>query len=235
MRIGIIGAMDVEVAQLLEAMDIRQEETLFGMRFAQGVLSDADAVVVRCGVGKVNAAVCAAVLCEHFQCDLVINTGVAGALNPELKIGDFLLSLDAVQHDVDASIFGYEKGEVPSSGMRFFKADERLADLAEKVIEDFGGRSIKGRVASGDQFIAEKAKKDWIRETFAADCCDMEGAAIAQACTLADVPFLIVRAISDQADESVSISYDVFEKSAARQCALLTVEILKKFKGRTAL
>ena len=221
MKIGIIGAMDVEVAHLKATMHITNTVTAAGQEYCEGTIGNTEVVVVKCGVGKVRAAMSVQVLCDLFHVTKIINTGVAGSLNNDLNIGDVLVSKDAVYHDVDATNFGYALGEVPSSGCLFYQADQELimhaVEAVKKAAPDV--RVQEGRVASGDAFIRTKEKKTWIKENFQADCCEMEGCAIAQASYLNHVPFVIIRAISDKADESVVESYDVFEGKAAGHCA----------------
>ncbi len=231
MKIGIIGAMDVEVALLKEKMDIFSAKTYAGMEFAEGTLNGRDAVVVKCGIGKVNAGVCVQILCSLFGVTHVINTGVAGSLNNDLDIGDILVSEDAVYHDMDVTVFGYQPGEVPGIGFRCFKADEAMKQAAlDAVKAEPGVRGFAGRVVSGDQFISDDVKKAWLKETFSADCTEMEGAAIAHVCYLNKVPFVIIRAISDKADGSGNISYKQFEEQAAHRCAEITMNMAGNLK-----
>ncbi len=221
MKIGIIGAMDVEVAHLKETMKIERTLTVAGQDYCEGKIGNTDVVVVQCGVGKVRAAMSVQVLNDLFHVTHVLNTGVAGSLNNELNIGDILVSEDAMFHDVDATNFGYALGEVPSLGVASFKADETLKKAAVEAVRKAAPdvNVLTGRVASGDQFVRTREKKKWIKENFKADCCEMEGSAIAEACYLNQLPFVIIRAISDKADESVAESYDVFEGKAAEHCA----------------
>lgn len=227
MRLGIIGAMDVEVALLLERLEGDAVTTHARMDFHEGRLQGLPVVVVRCGVGKVNAAVCAEALSARFGVTHVVNTGVAGCLAPDLGVGDVLVSRDVVHHDVDATNFGYAPGEVPGLGAAAFEADEALAGEALEAARAVapGVTSRLGRVASGDQFVRDQATKDRVRSTFGADCCEMEGASIAQACWLNGIPFVVVRAISDRADGSSPVEYPVFERKAAHDCAGIVLEM----------
>lgn len=228
MKLGIIGAMDVEVASIQKKMQIEETKTVAGMKFACGTINKMPCVVVKSGIGKVNAAMCVQILADHFSVTHILNTGIAGSLNNELHINDVVISKDAVYHDVDIMNFGYMIGEMAGVGTRFFEADEKLAELvyegAKKVLKD--NKVIYGRIASGDQFIRDKEVKDKIIAEFHADCTEMEGAAIAHACYLNKIPFVIVRAISDQADETVAISYDEFEGIAAEHCAQLVFQVI---------
>ena len=181
--IGIIGAMEVEVARLKADMEIQREVKKAGMEFCEGILMGQKAVVVRSGIGKVNAAVCTQILVDEFQADAVINTGIAGSLNADINIGDIVISTDVLHHDMDAVNFGYEPGQIPQMDVFSFVADEALASKAEavcnKVTPEF--KVFRGRVVSGDQFIADKATKNRITALFHGFCTEMEGAAIAQA------------------------------------------------------
>jgi adenosylhomocysteine nucleosidase len=223
--IGIIGAMEQEVSQVVAAMTNVSVSEIAGMKFNKGKFCNKDVIVVKSGIGKVNAAICAEILVACFNVDKIINTGIAGSLKNEINIGDVVLSTDALQHDVDATNFGYDKGVIPGMAVSTFIADEGLIKTAEeachKACPDI--EVFKGRVVSGDIFVSDKAVKNSIAETFHGYCTEMEGAAIAQAAYLNKVPFLIIRAISDKADDSASMDYNEFEKKAiANSVKLLT-------------
>lgn len=228
--LGIIGAMDEEVAKIKEEMTQVQVTRTAGMDFYVGQLCGQDAVVVRSGIGKVNAGMCTQILADRFQADAVINTGIAGSLKNEINIGDIVISTDTVQHDVDASGFGYPKGQIPRVDTFAFKADEKLCALAlscnEKVNSDI--QAFQGRVVSGDQFISDKEKKKWLAEEFGASCTEMEGGAIAQAAYLNGIPYLVIRAISDKADDSAGMDYAEFEAQAIRHSVNLILEMAKQ-------
>ncbi len=228
-KIGIIGAMELEVEQLKKEMAVESVIKKAGMDFFEGTLNDVPVVVVRSGIGKVNAALCVQILADVFQVSHVINTGVAGSLNAKLDIGDILISRDVLHHDMDATIFGYQPGEVPQMGFREFKADERMMELAreacEKVNPDI--RVMFGRVVSGDQFISSKEVKERLIAQFQGDCTEMEGASIAHGAYLNSLPFVIIRAISDKADDSAEMDYPTFETAAAKHSAALVKEMIK--------
>ena len=225
--IGIIGAMDEEVSKIKEAMTDVEIQKKAGMDFYRGKLHGKDAVVVRCGIGKVNAALCAQILADFYQVKYLINTGIAGSLNAQIDIGDIVLSSDALQHDMDAAGFGYQAGVIPRMPVSVFEADPQLIaqakEACEKVNPDI--QVFIGRVVSGDQFISDKEKKKWLVETFQGYCTEMEGAAIAQAAYLNGIPFLIVRAISDKADDSANMDYTAFEKKAIEHSVNLMMEL----------
>lgn len=230
MKIGIIGAMEVEVASLKSEIENAVVTTATGLEFCEGKIGNADVVIVKSGIGKVNAAICTQILIDKFGVDAILNTGVAGSLNNDINVGDVLLSTDVVHHDVDATVFGYALGEVPQMGVKSFTACEKMRAHALKAIKNSGIEVgvFEGRVASGDQFICTSEKKHFIKDNFNADCCEMEGAAIAHTASVNKVPFLIIRAISDKADETSEITYDVFEAKAAKDCAALVKEYLKE-------
>ena len=229
-KIGIIGAMDIEVAGLKADMEIKREIRKAKMNFCEGVLKDHDVVVVKSGIGKVNAAVCTQILVDEFQVDAVINTGIAGSLNAKIDIGDIVISTNVVHHDMDAVNFGYEPGQIPQMDVFSFAADETLAKLAEEACLEVNPEIsvFHGRIVSGDQFVADKAVKERIVNLFHGYCTEMEGASIAQAAYLNEVPFVILRAISDKADDSASEDYPTFEKKAAQHCINLVEKLLEK-------
>lgn len=228
--LGIIGAMEVEVEKLREMMENPQLQTAAGMNFYQGTIKGKEVVVVRSGVGKVNAGLCSQILVERYHVDGIVNTGIAGSLKNEVNVGDIVLSTVAVQHDVDATGFGYPLGEIPQLGVKEFPADERLRQLAERCCHRANPdiQTFSGRIASGDQFISSREKKNWIRDTFDAYCTEMEGAAVAQAAYLNQVPYLIVRAISDKADDSAQVDYNEFEAKAVEHSVRLMAAMLEE-------
>ena len=226
--IGIIGAMEEEVAALKEAMEIEETVEQAGMTFCKGTLCGKEAVVVRSGIGKVNAGICAQILVDRFRADTLINTGIAGSLDAKIDIGDMVISTDALHHDMDATEFGYPVGQVPRMEVMSFPADEELVKKAvqasEKANPDI--HTFTGRVASGDQFIASREVKDKIVENFHPLCVEMEGAGIAHAAHLNKVSYVIIRAISDKADNSASVDYPTFERQAIAHSVRLVKELL---------
>ena len=229
-KIGIIGAMELEVETLKAHMTTTKITTKAHMEFHEGTLNGTPVVIVRSGVGKVNAALCVQILADLFGVTAIINTGVAGSLNAALDIGDILISRDALHHDVDATIFGYKPGEVPQLGCREFIADEHLAQVAVSTCKEVNPdiEVFEGRIASGDQFICDKEVKDKLVENFHPLCTEMEGAAIGQAAYLNEIPFLVVRAISDKADGSAQMDYSEFEKAAVDHSVRLTLNMLAR-------
>ncbi len=229
MKIGIIGAMEIEVDHLKAEMTTERTVDKAGMKFFEGKIGDTDVVVVQCGVGKVNAAACVQVLCDCFDVTHVINTGVAGSMDADIDIGDIVVSEDAIYHDFDVTPLGYKPGEVPGVGTVSFPADKMLHDCAVKAVQEAAPdiHVFSGRVVSGDQFIAGNDQKKSIHDLVGGMCTEMEGTAIAQVAYLNKVPFVIIRAISDKADNSGSEDYPTFEKKAARHCAAVVEYMLK--------
>ena len=228
--IGIIGAMEVEVAILKEKMEDVRIIKKASMDFYEGILAGKKAVVVRSGIGKVNAGICAQILADVFSVDAIINTGIAGSLNKNINIGDIVLSTDVVQHDMDATGFGYRKGQIPQMPVFFFNADENLRRLAAEVCREVNPdiQGFEGRIASGDQFVCDQDVKNRIVSEFSAYATEMEGAAIGQAAYLNEIPFLVVRAISDKADGSAQMDYSEFEKAAVDHSVRLTLNMLAR-------
>lgn len=229
-KIGIIGAMEIEVAALKVQMENAVQVKKASMEFNQGVLNGKEVVVVRSGIGKVNAAVCTQILIDDFQVEAVINTGIAGSLKNEINIGDIVVSTDALQHDMDARKFGYPKGQIPQMEVFSFTADKALRETAVKVCGKVNPdiEVFEGRVVSGDQFVADAEVKEEIVREFSGYCTEMEGAAIAQTAYLNGVPFVVLRAISDKADNSAEMDYPTFEKKAAEHCVNLVGEMLRE-------
>ena len=228
--IGIIGAMDEEVSRLKEKMHVKKVEKKAGMEFFDGELAGKEVVIVRSGIGKVNAGICTQILVDDFQVEAVINTGVAGSLKNEINIGDIVLSSDSLQHDMDATGFGYKPGIIPRMEQSVFVADAQLIELAKQVNEQVNPeiRTFVGRVVSGDQFISDKQKKDYLVEQFAGYCTEMEGAAIAQTCYVNEIPYLVIRAISDKADNSATMDYGEFEAKAIEHTGKLLTGMMEQ-------
>lgn len=228
-RIGLIGAMDEEVAELKERMEGRRDTGAAGMEFSEGKLWGVDTVVVVSGIGKVNMAICTQIMIDRFAVDTVINTGVAGSLDARIDIGDIVLSTEAQQHDMDVSALGDPAGTIPRMDCSVFPADPELVDAAEKACEKANPdiHVFRGKVLSGDQFIASREKKDDLVQRFGGICAEMEGAAMAHTAYLNKVPFLVIRAISDKADDSGHEDYAVFEKKAITHSVRLLEQLYR--------
>lgn len=220
---GIIGAIDEEVELLKNAMTVTKETKIYGSTFYSGILDGKEVVVVCCSIGKINAALCASVIIRELNADIVVNVGIAGAMDKRLKVLDVVLSSEAVHHDGDAVLAKYYPFQ------KEYKADEKLIALAEKACEKAvnGHSHYTGRIATGDVFVEGGDVRDRIKNDFAPLCVEMEGAAIAQACYMNEKPFLIIRTMSDNADDSASMSYDEFKPEAANQSANIIREMLR--------
>ena len=224
--------MAIEIETLKENMENIRISTKTGMEFCEGTLEALPVVVVQCGVGKVNAAMCAQILCSCFDVTHLVNTGIAGSLCAQLDIGDLVVSRDAMYHDFDCVHFGYEMGKVPGMDVVSFPADESLIQYALSAAESVNPGHVKiGRVASGDQFVAEKPLKEQIISRTQALCTEMEGAAIAQTAYRNALPFVILRAISDKADDSAEMDYPTFERIAAHRCAEVTRSLARQLRN----
>ena len=223
-KTGIIGAMDDEVDSLKEAVKNPKITKLAGVEFCEGTLDGADVVIVKSGVGKVNAGTCAQLLINVFHVNRIINTGVAGSLDHSINIGDIVVSIDAVQHDYDLTALGFAPGELYETGSASLPADEKMRKSAVNAVKQCAPevRVFEGRVCTGDQFISTLEQKENIIKRVGGTCCDMEGGAIAQICCNNEIPYVIIRAISDKVDGSAEVAYAEFEKAAATRCAAIT-------------
>ncbi|SDK42277.1 5'-methylthioadenosine/adenosylhomocysteine nucleosidase [Natronincola ferrireducens] len=229
-RIGIIGAMDEEVDILKDEMKVQEIKNIGNMDFYIGQLSSREIVLVRCGIGKVNAAVCTQILIGQLGVEAVINTGVAGGIHDSLEVLDVVISTDVQQHDFDVTGFGYKIGEIPRMDTSIFKADENLLDMgyraAKKALKNH--KVLKGRIVSGDVFVSSPELKNKIQEVFQAYCTEMEGAAIGHTCYLNGVPFVIIRAMSDKADGSAHTSFTEFVTEAANHSKAIVMDMLNQ-------
>ncbi|MGM0369159.1 MAG: 5'-methylthioadenosine/adenosylhomocysteine nucleosidase [Bacillota bacterium] len=233
MSIGIMGAMEIEIKILKEDMDLEDKVKKAGMIFYVGHLAETKIVLVKSGIGKVNAAICTQILIDDFNITQLIFTGVAGAIDSDLEVEDIIISTDLIQHDVDATAFGNRQaGEIPELDRIAFDADEKLINLAfeagENVLQGEENKVYKGRVLSGDQFISDKTKVQELKEQFAGHCTEMEGAAVAQVAYLNQLPFVIIRSISDKADGKADISFNKFARIAAEHSHNIVVSMLEK-------
>ncbi len=226
--IGIIGAMDEEVKELQKVMDNTRVKSIATMDFYEGNIKDKNVVVVRSGIGKVNAAICTQILIDKYKVEGIINTGIAGSLEAKIDIGDMVLSSDAMQHDMDVSAFGHDMGKIPRMDTSIFLADVGMLNKAQAICQKVNPdiNVHIGRILSGDQFIQDKEKKDWLISHFDGICVEMEGASIAHAAVLNKIPFLIIRAISDKADGGAQMDYYQFEKLAIERTVKLLVELI---------
>jgi len=216
-RIGIIGAMDEEVDVLKGEMEVKEVKSIGNMNFYIGNLEDKEIVLVRCGIGKVNAAICTQILISELGVKVIINTGVAGAINDDLDVLDIVVSTDVQQHDFDVTGFGYKLGEIPRMEKSIFPADENLVEKAlaasTEVLKQ--KKAVKGRIVSGDIFVSDAKLKENLLQNFKAYCTEMEGAAIGHTCYVNNTPFVIIRAMSDKADGSAHSNFNEFVQEAA--------------------
>ena len=222
--------MELEVEALREQMDVKNIVEKASMKFYEGTLRGKDVVIVQCGIGKVNAGICVQILADLFQVDAVINTGVAGSLRAEINIGDIVVSTDACEHDMDVTALGYKQGIIPQMKESFFKADRQLVEAAIEVCREVNPdiNVYEGRVLSGDQFISGEEIKNKLIDLFDGFCTEMEGAAIAHAAFLNEIPYVVIRAISDKADGSAHMDYPEFERAAAAHSAKLVENLVKR-------
>jgi adenosylhomocysteine nucleosidase len=221
-----------EVERFHEHLEQEHVRSIANIEFLEGSLAGQPVVVCKSGVGKVNAAMCAQLLITYFEVDAVIMTGVAGALHPELNIGDLVVSTDCMQHDMDVTALGFAKGVIPFAAQSVFAADAQLMAAATAATQaeaerEHAYRTMLGRVLSGDQFIADRAKVAELHEQLGGCCTEMEGAAVAQVCHLNQVPFVIIRSISDRADGSAHVNFAEFTPLAADRSSRLVQTILK--------
>ena len=228
--IGIIGAMEEEVAKLKELCEDREEIQKGPYFFVKGKLSGKEVVLCKAGIGKVNAAACTQALIDRFQPSYIFNTGIAGAISPEVHILDLVISRDALQYDVDVTRFDYPLGKVPGDEKLGYDADPRLLELAVEVNQEINPEhnSYIGRVVTGDRFVSSHETKEYLKKTFAATCCEMEGGAIAQIASKNGVPFVILRFISDEANDEASMVYEEFEAKAIEKTVDFMLEFLRR-------
>ena len=225
--IGIIGAMEPEVNAIIGALSDRAGETVSGVTIYTGIIEGKRVAVARCGIGKVFAAICAEIMILKHSPDLLINTGVGGALASGISTGDIVIAHSLCQHDMDTSAIGDPKGLVSGINMIYFDSDSRACDILMDAARSLGLNARLGRIASGDKFIASKEDKDRIISDFSADACEMEGCAVAQTAFVNGTPFAVVRAISDSADGEATMDYPTFLPIAARNSTKLTLALIK--------
>ncbi|PEA82574.1 5'-methylthioadenosine/adenosylhomocysteine nucleosidase [Bacillus pseudomycoides] len=231
-KIGIIGAMQIEIDLLLEKLDIYEEYTIARMPFYKGIFMDKEIIVTRCGIGKVNVASCAQILIDKFEVDCVINTGIAGGLHPDVKVGDLVISTNVTHHDVNKNqmknLFPFQET---------FIANQELRELARKACNT-SGLDInvhEGRIVSGECFAEDAKLKEKLLDEYAPHCTEMEGSAIGHVAFINDIPFLIIRSISDSADDDATSSYENFAKITADQSSRVIMEMIKNISSNTVV
>lgn len=228
MKIGIIGAMDEEIKLYQEVMNVTSESVKAGITYYEGSLKGKNIVLCKSGVGKVNASVCTQIMIDQYGVHSVIFTGVAGALHPELEIGDIVVSRDSQHHDMDVTPLGFPKGVIPFAEKSIFLADDKLVEAAVKASEKFGeGKTFIGRVLSGDQFVASRETVQQLHTEMEGSCTEMEGAAVAQVCDMNQVPFVIIRSMSDKADGSAHVNFAEFTNLASHRSFQIVKNMLE--------
>lgn len=227
-RVGIIFAMEEELRELLKYLSIEKEYNIFDLKFYEGKIYDVDCILVKSGVGKVNAARTAQILIDNIKVDYIFNIGVAGGVSDILKVGDIVIGQSLVQHDFDITAFNHEKGYIPEVGV-YINSDEYLFKLANNVLSNIENMNVvSGVIASGDIFCTEFKMGQKINTKFNALCVEMEGASIAQICYLSHIPFLVLRSISDTPNNDNVITYEEFLESSSKKIARGMGDILQK-------
>jgi len=227
MNIAIMGAMPEEIAPLLEKVGSYEMQEYAGNKYYTATYAGHNLVIAYSKIGKVFSTLTATTMLQHFGAEVLLFSGVAGAINPKLKIGNLIAATKLAQHDLDITAFGHPHGFVPE-GKVFVEADANLVSKAKEVALEMGLELMEGTIATGDQFVADKARNEWIGETFGADALEMEGASVACVCDAMNVPFFILRAISDAADMDASFSFDEFLESSAVESANFIIKMVEK-------
>lgn len=227
--IGIIGAMSEELEILLKDMELDKKENKASMNFHSGKLWSKEVVAVVCGIGKVNAAVCTQILISEYKVDKIINVGVAGGIGKDIYPGDVVIADSLVQHDMDTSVFGDKIGQIPRLDTFDFKCDHELVEISKsacKEIKDI--KSFVGRIVTGDQFVADLEKIQWLSKEFDAFACEMEGGSIAHVCYLNHIPFVVIRSISDNANNGAHMDFEKFTPIAVKNSTSILKKIIEK-------
>ncbi|GAA0086875.1 5'-methylthioadenosine/adenosylhomocysteine nucleosidase [Clostridium sp. CTA-7] len=229
MVLGIISAMAEELELLLKDMSIQEETKKANMTFYKGTLGDKNIIAVVCGIGKVNAAICTQILISEYKVSSVINVGVAGGIGKNIYPGDVVVGTDLVQHDMDTTVFGDPHGQIPRLDTFDFKCDEKLVKSALDACEEIKEiNTFSGRIVSGDQFISSVEKIQWFEKEFNAMACEMEGASIAHVCYLNNIPCVVIRSISDNANNGAHMDYEKFIPIAVRNSTIILKSMLEK-------
>ena len=228
--IGILCAMREELEPILKFMNVKEKINHANNIFYLAEFQNKDIVLAYSKIGKVNAALSATIMIEKFGVEMLLFSGVAGGVDEDLKIGDLIIATKTAQHDVDLTVFGYEPGFIPESKV-FFECDNELNTIARNVAEKLGIKLKEGIIASGDQFVHSKERKEWIKKTFKASAIEMEGAAVGCVCWNEGVPFFMLRAISDTAEEGAGVDFDEFLEESSRVSAKFLIEMLKEINN----
>lgn len=229
MKLGIIGAMSEELEILLNDMDLKNKETKANMTFHEGILWGKNVVAVVCGIGKVNAAVCTQILISEYKVDTVINVGVAGGIGKDIYPGDVVIADSLVQHDMDTTAFGDPHGQIPRLDTFDFKCNESLVNLAKEVCNNSNEiKSFVGRIVTGDQFVASLEKIQWLSKEFNGLACEMEGGSIAHVCYLNNIPFVVIRSISDNANNGAHMDFAEFTSIGVKNSTTILKAMVEK-------
>jgi len=226
-KLAIMGAMEEEIEPLLEYFDDINIVDYAKNRYYEVRYKNLDIVIAYSKIGKVFASLTATMMIEKFGCDTLLFTGVAGGINPELAIGDLIIADKLAQHDLDITAFGHPFGFVPG-GSVFVETDQKLRDIAIEVAKEKNHKMMVGTIATGDQFIANNDKKEFILDTFSADALEMEGASVAVVCDSLDIPFLVLRAISDTANNDAEFDFDEFLQKSSKNSADFMISVVDK-------
>ena len=227
MKIAIMGAMPEEITPILEKVGRYEIKEYAGNRYYEASYRGVDLVIAYSKIGKVFSTLTAATMIEHFGAEKLLFSGVAGAISPKLKVGDLIVATKLSQHDLDISAFGHPYGYVPE-GAVFVEADKGMIEISKEVAQSMGKTVLEGVIATGDQFVANEKRKNWIGEIFGADALEMEGASVAVVCNALNVPFFILRAISDSADMDASFSFDEFLITSAKESAEFVMKMVDR-------
>ena len=226
-KIAIMGAMPEEITPILEKLGEYKKTEYAGNKYYEATYNGVELVIAYSKIGKVFSTLTATTMCEHFGAKKLLFSGVAGAISPKLKVGDLIVATKLSQHDLDITAFGHPFGYVPE-GAVFVEADKEMIELSKAVALEMGKSVVEGIIATGDQFVANEERKNWIGKEFNADALEMEGASVAVVCNALDVPFFILRAISDAADMDASFSFDEFLETSAVESAEFVMKMIDK-------
>jgi len=227
MKIAIMGAMPEEVAPILEKLKDYKTTNYAGNKYYEATYNGIELVIAYSKIGKVFSALTASTMIEHFGAEKLLFSGVAGAVSPRLKVGDLIVATKLAQHDLDITAFGHPFGFVPE-GSVFVEANKALIEMSKQVAKEMGKSVVEGIIATGDQFVANEDRKNWIGSTFGADALEMEGGSVAVVCDALGVDFFILRAISDAADMDASFSFDEFLETSAIESAEFVMKMVDK-------
>lgn len=228
-KYGIIAAMQEEMQEIENIMEEKKNQKIYELNFITGKINSTEVVLLEAGIGKVNASRTTQILIDNFEIDAIINVGTAGSANDELEIGDIVIGKKVVQHDFDITAFGHPKGFISNVG-QYVESDSTLIEKMKQTISKMQENEFKikiGTIASGDIFCTEAKMKEKIRSKFNADAIEMEGAAIAQVCKLDNIPFIIIRSISDKPNGNNNITFNLFLEKASKRCAKIIKEFLE--------